>query len=50
VAIHTTGVVVWDADHATQAITQVNGPVSRIVVDTGALVKAGGSGRNKEFA
>lgn len=38
VAIHTTGTVDWDADHTTQAITQVNGPISRILVDTGAQV------------
>jgi cobalt-zinc-cadmium efflux system membrane fusion protein len=31
----------FDADHTTQAITQVNGPISRILVDTGAQVKAG---------
>jgi cobalt-zinc-cadmium efflux system membrane fusion protein len=37
----TTGTVDWDADHTTQAITQVNGPISRIVVDTGAKVKEG---------
>ncbi len=41
IAIHTTGTVDWDADHTTQAITQVNGPISRILVDTGAQVKAG---------
>jgi membrane fusion protein, heavy metal efflux system len=41
VAIHTTGTVDWDADHTTQAITQVNGPISRILVDTGALVSQG---------
>ena len=35
VAVHTTGTVDWDADHTTQAITQVNGPISRILVDTG---------------
>src|SRR6478672_12025675 len=35
VAVHTTGTVDWDADHTTQAITQVNGPISRIMVDTG---------------
>ena len=39
--IVTTGTVDWDADHTTQAITQVNGPISRILVDTGARVKAG---------
>jgi cobalt-zinc-cadmium efflux system membrane fusion protein len=37
----TTGTVDWDADHTTQAITQVNGPISRILVDIGARVKAG---------
>jgi cobalt-zinc-cadmium efflux system membrane fusion protein len=31
----------WDADHTTQAITQVNGPISRILVDTGSRVAAG---------
>ena len=41
IAIHTTGTVDWDADHTTQAITQVNGPITRILVDTGAHVKAG---------
>ena len=39
--IRTTGTVDWDADHTTQAITQVNGPISRILVDTGAKVAAG---------
>ena len=37
--IHTTGTVDWDADHTTQAITQVNGPITRILVDTGTAVK-----------
>src|ERR1700693_642927 len=41
VSIHTTGTVDWDADHTTQAITQVNGPISRILVDYGAKVHAG---------
>src|ERR1019366_6749376 len=41
VAIQTTGTVDWDADHTTQAITQVNGPISRIMVDLGSTVKAG---------
>jgi len=41
VAVHTTGTVDWDADHTTQAITQVNGPISRILVDTGATVAQG---------
>ncbi len=40
VSIHTTGTVDWDEDHTTQAITQVNGPISRILVDTGAKVHA----------
>ena len=38
-AIHTTGTVDWDADHTTQAITQVNGPISRILVDVGSRVQ-----------
>ena len=41
VDVNTTGTVDWDADHTTQAITQVNGPISRILVDTGAKVNAG---------
>ena len=41
VSVHTTGTVDWDADHTTQAITQVNGPISRILVDTGTAVKQG---------
>jgi len=40
-SVHTTGTVDWDADHTTQAITQVSGPISRILVDTGAVVAAG---------
>src|SRR5271165_1385465 len=39
VAIHTTGTVDWDADHTTQAITQVNGPIMRILVDLGTPVE-----------
>lgn len=39
--VRTTGTVDWDADHTTQAITQVSGPISRLLVDTGAVVKAG---------
>ena len=39
--LKTTGTVDWDNDHTTQAITQVNGPISRILVDTGAKVAAG---------
>ena len=38
VAIHTTGTVDWDQDHTTQAITQVNGPIARILVDVGTPV------------
>jgi cobalt-zinc-cadmium efflux system membrane fusion protein len=39
--IRTTGTVDWDNDHTTQAITQVNGPITRIVADLGTHVKAG---------
>lgn len=39
--IQTTGTVDWDADHTTQAIAQVSGPISRIVVDLGRRVAAG---------
>lgn len=39
--VHTTGTVDWDQEHTTQAITQVSGPISRILVDTGYHVKAG---------
>jgi cobalt-zinc-cadmium efflux system membrane fusion protein len=38
--VRTTGTVDWDADHTTQAITQVNGPISRLLVDTGTKVAA----------
>lgn len=41
VAVHTTGTVDWDADHTTQAITQVNGPISRILADLGTPVQKG---------
>lgn len=41
VTVHTTGTVDWDANHTTQAITQVNGPIARILVDTGSRVAAG---------
>jgi cobalt-zinc-cadmium efflux system membrane fusion protein len=40
-AVHTTGTVDWDADHTTQAITQVNGPITRILVDQGTPVQKG---------
>ena len=39
--VETTGTVDWDADHTTQAITQVNGPITRIMVDLGSHVRAG---------
>jgi cobalt-zinc-cadmium efflux system membrane fusion protein len=39
--LKTTGTVDWDNDHTTQAISQVSGPITRILVDTGVRVKAG---------
>ncbi|MGH9558820.1 MAG: efflux RND transporter periplasmic adaptor subunit, partial [Bryobacteraceae bacterium] len=39
--IHSTGTVDWDADQTTQAVTQVSGPISKLLVDTGAQVAAG---------
>jgi len=39
--IRTTGTVDWDSEHTTQAITQVSGPISRIVADTGRHVNVG---------
>ncbi len=39
VAIQTTGTVDWDADHTTQAITQVSGPITRILADLGTQVQ-----------
>jgi cobalt-zinc-cadmium efflux system membrane fusion protein len=39
--VRTTGTVDWDNDHTTQAITQVSGPITRILVDTGTRVAAG---------
>jgi len=39
--VQTTGTVDWDADHTTQAIAQVSGPISRMVVDLGRRVEAG---------
>lgn len=39
--LHTTGTVDWNNDRTTQAITQVSGPITRILVDTGARVKKG---------
>ena len=40
-ALQITGTVDWDNDHTTQAITQVSGPITRILVDTGVRVAAG---------
>jgi membrane fusion protein, heavy metal efflux system len=37
--VHTTGTVDWDADHTTQAITQVSGPIVRILAEPGTSVK-----------
>ena len=39
--VETTGTVDWDVDHTTQAITQVSGPITRIVVDNGSHVRQG---------
>ncbi|HWT45488.1 MAG TPA: efflux RND transporter periplasmic adaptor subunit [Vicinamibacterales bacterium] len=39
--LKTTGTVDWDNDHTTQAITQVSGPITRILVDAGSRVTAG---------
>jgi membrane fusion protein, heavy metal efflux system len=39
--VRTTGTVDWNNEHTTQAITQVSGPISRIVADTGTNVRAG---------
>jgi len=39
--LRTTGTVDWNNDRTTQAITQVSGPITRILVDTGARVKKG---------
>ena len=38
--VRTTGTVDWDADHTTQVITQVSGPIARLLVDNGAPVVA----------
>jgi len=40
-SIQTTGTVDLDNDHTAQAITQANGPISRILVDVGSQVKEG---------
>jgi cobalt-zinc-cadmium efflux system membrane fusion protein len=39
--VKTTGTVDWDNDHTSQAITQVSGPITRILYDTGVRVAAG---------
>jgi cobalt-zinc-cadmium efflux system membrane fusion protein len=39
--IKTTGTVDWDNDHTSQAITQVSGPITRILYDTGVHVTQG---------
>jgi len=39
--VATTGTVDWDEDHTTQVITQVSGPITRILADYGSHVKAG---------
>jgi cobalt-zinc-cadmium efflux system membrane fusion protein len=40
-SIGLTGTVDWDNDHTAQAITQVSGPITRLLVDTGSHVKVG---------
>ena len=42
ITVRTTGTVDWDADHTSPAITQVSGPISRIVADLGSAVPLGG--------
>ncbi len=39
--VRTTGTVDWNADRTTPAITQVSGPITRILVNTGDAVTAG---------
>ena len=39
-AVRTTGTVDWNADHTTQAITQVGGPITKILADIGTAVDA----------
>jgi cobalt-zinc-cadmium efflux system membrane fusion protein len=38
--VRTTGTVDWDADHTTQVITQVSGPITKILADIGTMVDA----------
>lgn len=40
VVVRTTGTVDWNTDRTTPAITQVNGPILRILANTGDVVKA----------
>lgn len=40
-AVDTTGTVAFDADHATQVLAPISGPVSRLLVSVGAQVKVG---------
>ncbi len=41
IVVRTTGTVDWDADHTTQAIAQVSGPITKLLVDTGSVVREG---------
>jgi membrane fusion protein, heavy metal efflux system len=40
-SVETTGTVAFDADRATQVLSPISGPVSRLLVSVGASVKAG---------
>ena len=40
-AVETTGAVAFDADHATQVLAPISGPVSRLLVSVGTHVRAG---------
>jgi len=40
-SVETTGTVAFDADHATQVLAPISGPVSRLLVSVGAQVRAG---------
>ena len=39
ISVHSTGTVDWNADLTTPVITQVNGPITRILVEPGEAVK-----------
>jgi cobalt-zinc-cadmium efflux system membrane fusion protein len=41
VVVHTTGTVDWNSDRTTPAITQIGGPVSRVVAEPGQTVTQG---------